>query len=331
MHHLKRFLPSVCNTDFPNFELIVSDNHSEDESTTWIKQNYPDVTVVELDQNYGYCGGNNRAATHASGDILLFLNNDVKVEENWLHPLNSTFTQYQDVQVVQPKLLDFTNPSYFEYAGAAGGFIDKYGYPFCRGRIFDTLEKDKGQYDDHTEIFWASGAAMAVRKQHFERLGGFDEDFEFHMEEIDFCWRTWNQGGTVRYNPESTVYHLGGGSLPMGHLRKVRYNFRNSLIMLIKNLPYNNFLKRFTVRLLLDIVAAINALLRGNFGDFRAILQAHIDFWSKLGFTRKKRKALKRELSNDSQYRKKIPIMNRTLVYEYYIRGKTTYHQIFSD
>lgn len=324
-------MPSVCNTEYPKFEIIVSDNNSKDESVAWIKQHYPDVKVVELDQNYGYCGGNNRAVSHATGDILLFLNNDVKVEKNWLHPLNQTFTQYPGAKVVQPKLRDLKKPDYFEYAGAAGGFIDNYGYPFCRGRIFDTLEKDRGQYDDHTEIFWASGAAMAVRKPHFEQLKGFDEDFEFHMEEIDFCWRTWNRGGAVRYNPESTVYHLGGGSLPMGHPRKVRYNFRNSLIMLMKNLPDTYLLRRLPVRLLLDLIAALHAVLTGNFGDFKAIIQAHIDFWSTFGLTRTKRETLKKELHANTHPISKTPIKNRMLIYEYFLKGKTTYRQLFSE
>jgi len=324
-------LPSVCGTNYPEFEIIVSDNHSEDESVDWIKQHHPDVRVVELDQNYGYCGGNNRAASYARGDILVFLNNDIKVEKNWLHPLNNTFTQYPEAQVVQPKLRDLNKPDYFEYAGAAGGFIDKYGYPFCRGRIFDTLEKDRGQYDDHTEIFWASGAAMAVRRPHFKQLNGFDEDFEFHMEEIDFCWRTWNRGGTVRYNPESIVYHLGGGSLPMGHPRKVRYNFRNSLIMLVKNLPDSYMLSRFPVRLVLDVIAAIHAVLKGNFRDFKAIIQAHIDFWTTFRLTSKKRKTLKKELFTDNRPIKETHIKNRMLIYEYFLKGKTTYRQLFSE
>ncbi|MDX1638444.1 MAG: glycosyltransferase family 2 protein, partial [Balneolaceae bacterium] len=188
LNHLKTFLPSVAETDYPDFEIILADNASTDGSAEWVEARYPGVKVVSLDNNYGYCGGNNRGANYAGGDILLFLNNDVKVAPDWLLELDKCITTHSEAAVFQPKIRSFSNPEEFEYAGAAGGFLDKYGYPFCRGRIFDTVEKDSGQYDLATDIFWASGAALAIRKERFEEVGGFDEDFEFHMEEIDLCW-----------------------------------------------------------------------------------------------------------------------------------------------
>jgi len=292
LHHLKEYLPSVAATDYPDFEIILSDNNSDDGSVSWVQEHYPDVRVVELDKNYGYCGGNNRAAHHADGDITVFLNNDVRVSPDWLTELDKTFRRLPNATVLQPKIRADKSPDHFEYAGAAGGCIDKFGYPFCRGRVFDTIEEDSGQYDEPTEIFWASGAAMAVRTDHFEQLGGFDEDFEFHMEEIDFCWRTWNAGEKIYYCPGSIVYHLGGGSLPMGHPRKVRYNFRNNLIMMCKNLPAAQLLTRFPVRYLLDVIAALRNLLSGQIDDCKAIVQAHQQFWKMWPETIKKRSRL---------------------------------------
>lgn len=204
--HLKTFLPSVASTDHPDFEIILADNASNDGSADWVRTNLSNVGICTFDKNYGYCGGNNRAVSYAKGEILVFLNNDVQVDPDWLTHLSRCFDRNETTAAVQPKMRSYTDPKYFEYAGAAGGFIDKYGFPFCRGRLFDTLEKDEGQYDDNADIFWASGAALAIRKDVFCELGGFDEDFEFHMEEVDLCWRLWSRGFKVQFCPKSVVY-----------------------------------------------------------------------------------------------------------------------------
>lgn len=293
LEHLKNFLPSVIATDYPDFEIIIADNASVDGSKEWIKATYPDIKIASFDRNYGYCDGNNRAVPFAEKEILLFLNNDVKVEKNWLHDLNRVFME-ENVAVAQPKIRSFENPEYFEYAGAAGGFMDKFGYTFCRGRIFDEVEKDIGQYDEQRNLFWASGAAIAIRKRLFLESGGFDEDFEFHMEEIDLCWRLQNHGFEIAYAPKSVVYHLGGGSLPMGSPRKVYYNFRNSLMMLWKNYSGSSLLKRFLIRLILDIIAAWKALFSGKPKEWLAIAKAHLDFFSNFGNVYRKRRELQK-------------------------------------
>ena len=325
LHHLKEFLPSVVETKHDSFEIILADNASEDGSKNWVKESYPDVNIASFDKNYGYCGGNNRAVPHASGEILVFLNNDVEVDPNWLSALDSHFGEHENIAAVQPKLRSYKEPEYFEYAGAAGGFVDKYGYPFCRGRIFDHLEEDQGQYDKPSPIFWASGAALAIRKAAFEKLGGFDEDFEFHMEEIDLCWRLWNHGYEVHYCPDSVVYHLGGGSLPMDSPRKTYYNYRNNLKMLWKNYESGSLVWRFFLRLKLDGIAAIKELLSGNAKNFSAIFKAHIHFYSSWRQTHSKRKKLQ-----DSRTVKYNPVtmLQKSVVWQFFIKDKKTFREL---
>ncbi len=325
IRHLKNFLPSVIATDYPDFEIIIADNASDDGTKDWIEKSFPQVHHVLLDQNYGYCGGNNRAVSGSSGEILLFLNNDVEVTPNWLHPLNNLFQNNQNVAAVQPKMLSYRNRNEFEYAGAAGGFIDKYGYPFCRGRLFETPEKDHRQYEMPGPIFWASGASLAVRRSLFEKSEGFDEDFEFHMEEIDLCWRLQNMGYSVHYVPESTVYHLGGGSLKMGSPRKITYNFRNNLIMLWKNESTRNLWLRFPIRLLLDVLAGLKFFASLHFIESLAIIKAYFQFIAMLPIIHKKRK-------QSTQYQKplkslsgKIPI---SVVWQYYILGRRRFSEL---
>lgn len=326
LSHLKNYLPSVVETAYPDFEIIIADNASDDGSKEWIKSTYPDVKITTFDRNYGYCGGNNRAVPFAEKDILIFLNNDVRVDENWLHGLNKAFTDTQTA-AVQPKMLSDKNPDQFEYAGAGGGYIDKYGYPFCRGRVFEEVEPDNGQYDNQPNLFWASGAALAIRKDIFIETGGFDEDFEFHMEEIDLCWRLQNAGYKIGYAPESVVYHLGGGSLPMGSPRKVFYNFRNSLYMLWKNYATSSLRKRFIIRLFLDIIAALKALVSGKPKEFGAVVKAHFHFISNFSSVNRKRRLLQqkrvRETDPDSMFR-------LNLIWEYFVRGMKTFQQLKS-
>lgn len=326
LHHLKKYLPSVTATNYSAFEIILADNASDDGSKEWVEKQYPEVTIVELDKNYGYCGGNNRAVPHAKGNILLFLNNDVRVDPDWLHALAECFSD-PGTAAAQPKFRSDKKPEYFEYAGAAGGFLDRYGYPFCRGRIFDTVEKDRGQYDDPRDIFWASGAALAIRKELFEDQEGFDEDFEFHMEEIDLCWRLWNAGYRVRYCPGSVIYHLGGGSLPMKSPRKVYYNYRNNLMMLWKNCSSLTLHRRFWIRYSLDFISALRFLVNGEWAEYKAVVRAHYHFWQTFGTTRRKRIQLqvKRVEKRDPS-----PLLPITLVFEYFVKRKHTFDAIFS-
>ncbi len=307
-------------TNYPDFEIIIADNNSTDGTKEWLSETYPEVRIAAFDDNYGYTGGNNKAAPFAEKEILLFLNNDVEVTPNWLNSISQTFESDDNIAIVQPKLRSYENREYFEYAGAAGGFLDTLGYPFCQGRVLDTVEKDVGQFDEIREITWASGAAFAIRKEVFENLAGFDEDFEFHMEEIDLCWRSINSGYKVFYTPGSTVYHLGGGSLPMGSSRKVYYNFRNNLFMLWKNLPSSQLWYKILLRLILDGVAAFRSLISGRPGELFAILKAHLHFYSKLSLMHKKRK-LTPEKSKG--------ILRPTLIiWHYFLRGKKTYRDL---
>lgn len=325
LDHLKNYLPTVAATEYPHYEIILADNASEDGSREWVREHFPDVKIAEFDKNYGYCGGNNRAVPHAEGDILLFLNNDVRVEPDWLRGLADTFQQDSSIAAVQPKMLSDREPEYFEYAGAAGGFLDRFGYPFCRGRIFDTLEKDEGQYDNKTDILWASGAALAIKKGIFKELGAFDEDFEFHMEEIDLCWRVWNAGHKVRFCPQSTVYHLGGGSMAMGSPRKVYYNYRNNLRMIWKNSSPDTLSWRFPGRYALDIIAAFRSLFSGNWAEFKAIVRAHLHFWKSFPTTHQKRSRIQAERKIDKDPDTIYPI---TLITEYFIKGRKKFDKI---
>lgn len=321
LHHLKTFLPSVCDTKYDSYEIIIADNASTDGTIHWVRTHFPECKVVTFDHNYGYCGGNNRAVPYAEGDVLLFLNNDVRVDPLWLEELNGSF-QDPETTIVQPKILSHARPDEFEYAGAAGGMIDWLGYPFCRGRIFEHVEPDNGQYDE-ASIFWASGAALAIRKQNFIDLGGFDEDFEFHMEEIDLCWRAWNEGCKVRYQPKSKIYHLGGGSMPMGSARKVYYNYRNSLLMLTKSLNSHVILKLF-FRIILDGISGIRSLLMLKPHETFAIIHAHFAYYRRLPNVLKKRSGIQHRAIKDPST-EKPPVHPHLIIIDAYLKGKKTY------
>lgn len=323
--HLKNYLPSVAATDYPSYEIILADNNSTDGSKAWVREHYPEVKIATFDENYGYCGGNNRAVPYAQGDFLIFLNNDVRVDPKWLDGLAECFQQDESIAAVQPKMLSDKKPEYFEYAGAAGGYLDRFAYPFCRGRIFDTLEEDSGQYDYETDIFWASGAALAVRKQVFSKIGAFDEDFEFHMEEIDLCWRLWNARYKVRFCPSSTVYHLGGGSMAMGSPRKIYYNYRNNLRMLWKNCSADTLTWRFIGRYTLDVVAAIRSLSKGQWKEFKAIMRAHFDFWRGFAVTHNKRADLQDRRKKESD---PSTLLSISIITEYFVKGKKYFSEI---
>ena len=273
---LQTCLPSVAATDYPNLEIILADNASTDGSAAWVARHFPDVVIVRHAENGLFCRGNNLALPHATGEYIVLLNNDVEVSQGWLWPLVEEMKS-EDVGAVQPKLRQYEDRDRFEYAGACGGFIDRVGYPFTRGRVFDTMEVDHGQYDDACDVFWATGAALMLRGSALDEVGVLDEQFEMHMEEIDLCWRLQRAGYRVRVAPESEVYHIGGASLPKGNPRKTYYNFRNSLLMLYKNLAPADWRRVFPQRIALDAAAALRALGQGQMGEARAIARAYRD------------------------------------------------------
>ena len=260
---LEQFLPSVIQYS-PQASIYVADNASTDNSISFVKDNFPTVKIIINKMNFGFAQGYNEALKHIDSEIYALVNSDVEVTENWLKPIIETFENEPKTAIIQPKILDFKRKEYFEYAGAAGGFIDKYGYPFCRGRIFDTLEKDNGQYDDNCKIFWASGACFFIRSSVFKNLNGFDTDFFAHQEEIDLCWRANNKSYVIKYNSQSAVYHLGGATLQKVNSKKTELNFRNSLLMLTKNLPKKQLFSVIFIRLVLDGIAAIQFFFSGK-------------------------------------------------------------------
>lgn len=335
---LERFMPSVVKYSLmdseseagwqtPNSEpldisseVVVADNGSSDDSVAFLHSRYPEVRLVQLDKNYGFAEGYNRALAQVEADYYVLLNSDVECTPHWVQPVVSMMERESDVAIAQPKLLMYDRKDTFEYAGGAGGFIDHYGYPFCRGRLFSTLERDHGQYDDECKIFWASGAAMFVRASVFHELGGLDGDFFAHMEEIDFCWRAKNNGYEVRYCPRSTVFHVGGGTLPKSSPFKTRLNFRNNLAMLYKNLPASRQRKVVRRRLVLDWVAAVKFLLQGNLGEFKAVGQAHSEFRSMKSGLDVKREAI--------QHRTVSCVYRRLVLFDYYLLRHTLFSSL---
>lgn len=308
---LEQFLPSVVEFS-KEATIYVADNASSDDSIKFIKENHPSVKIIQNKENNGYAKGYNDALKCIEADIFCLLNNDVEVTKYWLLPIINAFTANKNTAIIQPKLLDYKNRDFFEYAGAAGGFIDKYGYPYCRGRIFNTIEKDSGQYNDTSEIFWASGACLFIRNTVFDELQGLDERFFAHMEEIDLCWRAKNLGYSVKYVGQSSIYHVGGATLSQTNPKKTYLNFRNSLFTLTKNAK-GNLLFLILVRLILDGIAGIKYLVELKPKHTIAILKAHFSFYIKL-----------RELlhqRNLTLYKKKY--YNKTsIVFNYFILKK---------
>ncbi|OZV69995.1 glycosyltransferase family 2 protein [Winogradskyella aurantia] len=309
---LEQFMPSVikCSSDAT---IYVIDNASTDNSIPFLKTHYPHIKLIELQINGGYAKGYNDGLQAITEPILCLLNNDVEVTDNWLTPVIEVFSGDSTTVIIQPKLLDYKDKTSFEYAGAAGGFIDKYGYPYCRGRIFNTIEKDKGQYDDQKNILWASGACFFIKNETFKSLGGFDETYFAHMEEIDLCWRAYNQNLTVKYVGTSTVYHLGGGTLSNTSPKKTYLNFRNSLYTLIKNTD-SHVLGRTLIRMLLDGVAALRFLIKLQPKHFLAILKAHGSLYINLSRLLKLRKELPKRPNYYSV---------NSIVWLYFIKRKT--------
>ncbi|HEX6191875.1 MAG TPA: glycosyltransferase family 2 protein [Chitinophagaceae bacterium] len=276
--YLQQFLPSVVSTQYGNLELVVADNGSSDDSLEFLAANYPDVRIIQLKKNYGFAKGYNEALKMVSAPYYMLLNSDVEVEPGWLQPMLSLLEGDQTIAACQPKIRSYHYRHFFEYAGAAGGWLDKFGYPFAKGRVFDICEEDRGQYDQSEPVFWASGAALFIRSEVFHQMKGFDEYFFAHQEEIDLCWRMQLSGYRIYSCPASVVYHVGGGTLPRGNSMKTYLNFRNNLIMLSKNLPLRKKLWVMPVRNLLDAISAWKGLLSGDGGYFIAIIRAHAAF-----------------------------------------------------
>ncbi|CAM3937557.1 glycosyltransferase [Flavobacterium branchiophilum] len=275
---LEQFLPSVLQFS-DGVTVYVADNASTDDSVLWLQNHYPEVQIIQNAYNFGFAQGYNEALQQVDADVYALVNSDIEVTHNWLVPIIQTFENEPNTAIIQPKILDFKKQKYFEYAGAAGGFIDRFGFPFCRGRFFDTIEEDCGQYNDNTTIFWASGACFFIRKPVFDSLKGFDPDFFAHQEEIDLCWRAINQHYHIKYVSQSTVYHVGGATLEQGNPQKTYLNFRNSLLMLTKNLPQNQLYSTLFFRLILDGLAGIQFLTKGKWSHIWAIIKAHFKFY----------------------------------------------------
>lgn len=306
---LEMFLPSVVSYS-KEAEIYLADNASTDNSVSYVAEHFPTVKIIKNHENGGYAKGYNDALKHVKADVFCLLNSDVEVTSNWLQPIIQEFKTNPETAIIQPKILDYKSKSQFEYAGAAGGFIDKYGYPYCRGRIFNTIEQDTGQYNDNAEIFWASGACFFVRVDVFSVLNGFDESFFAHMEEIDFCWRAFNNGYKSSYAGDATVYHLGGATLKNTNAKKTYLNFRNSLYTLVKNAGGNIFTLVFS-RLALDGLAAFKFLIELKPKHIFAILKAHISFYGNLKTLLNQRRQLKQ---------RKDYYQNTSIVWDYFIK-----------
>lgn len=299
--HLEQFLPSVVAHTPQQVRIVVADNGSTDYSIAFVEHTYPDIDIIRLDKNYGFAEGYNRALEQVDAEFFILLNSDVEVTAGWVEPLVATLTNNRSVAAVAPKLRSYGNRDHFEYAGAAGGYIDVLGYPFCRGRILSTLEQDKGQYDTAQEVFWASGAAFCCRADVFRMLGGFDADFFAHMEEIDLCWRMQLQGYKIMVEPHSTVYHLGGGTMPNESPRKLYLNYRNNLSMLFKCAPTWQRILVAVARPVADMLSALIYLLRGDKALAKATVEAYRDFFALHGELNKKRKAVRSACKAESE------------------------------
>ena len=320
---LEKFLPGIIRHSYPLAEIIIADNASSDDSLAFLDNNHPEIRIIRLDQNFGFAGGYNLALKQVEAENYILLNSDIEVTEGWIAPVLDLMQADPSIAACQPKIRSYFDRDKFEYAGAAGGYIDKYGYPFCRGRLFQSIEKDEGQYDRATEVFWATGACMFVKADVFHKLGGFDDDFFAHMEEIDFCWRAKNQGYKIMFCPDSTIYHIGGGTLPKNNSRKTYLNIRNNIIMLYKNLEPERLTRVLAARLLLDYAAALKFLVDGGYKDMTAVIQAHWYFWRNLSRLRKKREKI--------PHLKVSQIYWGNIVLQHYLQRKKSFLQLDSS
>ena len=322
------YLPSVIrNSSAENVELFVADNGSTDNSIQLLNRKFPEFKIIDLKKNYGFAEGYNQALRKVEADYFVLLNSDVEVTPGWIEKIMQLFDKNPKIAAVQPKIISYEKPHAFEYAGAAGGFTDRFGYPFCRGRILNRMETDTGQYDKATPIFWTSGACMFVRAGAFREAGGFDGDFWAHMEEIDLCWRLKSKGYEIWYQPESVVFHLGGGTLSYGNPKKIYFNFRNNLFMLFKNLSQHKFKRIFFARMVLDGIAAVKFLVSFQFRGFWAVVKAHAAFYRNLPLLIKKRK----ETQKSVMVKEHREIYGKSIMWKFFIQKKRKFSELDFD
>lgn len=322
---LEQFLPSVLASVYENKRIIVADNASTDDSVIFLLQHYPQVEILQNNQNEGFAKGYNTALKQVESDYYVLLNSDVEVTANWITPVIELMESDNTIAACQPKLLAYNNKEMFEYAGASGGWLDKLGYPFMRGRVFDICENDTGQYNSVQPCFWASGAALFIKADIFNKVGGFDEYFFAHQEEIDLCWRLQLAGYKIYVQPASVVYHVGGGTLPKGNTKKTYLNFRNNLIMLAKNYSFAEAVWKIPLRLALDALAAWKGLLNGDGGYYVAILKAHIDFFKWLMFDTKLSKFAENKKGKLYGY------YSGLVVWQYFVKKKRRFSEIVDN
>jgi GT2 family glycosyltransferase len=320
--YLQQFLPSVCATQYPHFTIVVADNASTDNSVSFLKAHYPAISIIKLEKNNGFAGGYNLALQQVKSDYFVLLNSDVEVTPEWLLPMVELAESNKSIAACQPKLLSYHQKNKFEYAGGSGGWIDKFGYPFSKGRVFDHCEDDNGQYNKAEPIFWASGAALFIRSSVFNQLSGFDDYFFAHQEEIDLCWRIQLAGYTIFSCPQAVVYHVGGGTLPKANTQKTYLNFRNNKIMLSKNLPWQKKMWILPLRHFLDIISACKELCSGNVGSCKAIIKAQWGYWHWRFWHRKKTAT---PIDGDKPLK---GLLNSSIVWHYFIKKKKTFAEI---
>ncbi|MBU3013010.1 glycosyltransferase family 2 protein [Polaribacter vadi] len=316
---LKQFLPSIVNFSANEAEIYVADNASTDISISFIKANFPSVKIIKNAVNGGYAKGYNDALQNINADIYCLINSDVEVTKNWLSPILDVFKSDEKTAIIQPKILDYKDKSKFEYAGAGGGFIDLYGYPYCRGRVFNHLETNENQFNDISEIFWASGACLFIRSTIYHKIGGFDEDYFAHQEEIDLCWRTQNIGYKVKYVGTSTIFHVGGATLQETNPHKTYLNFRNSLLNVVKNVPKKWFLFVVFSRLVLDGIAGVKFIFELRPIHTWAILKAHFSFYRNFFKFLKKRKRLQKKQDYN---------LHTSIVWQYFVLGRKEFKNL---
>jgi len=325
---LKVLFDSLLKTTYSNYEIIMIDNHSNDDSIDFVRKNYPSVKIYDSGKNLGYAGGNNFGIEKANGEFVLLLNNDIEVTSDWLEPIIKEFEADENVVACQPKIRQMKNREYFEYAGAAGGFMDVFGYPFLRGRIMDTIEKDEGQYDDNIDLFWASGAAIAIRKEVLDHIGWLDEDFFLHMEEIDLCWRILLQGKRIRICSDSVIYHFGGGTLKQGDFQKIYLNHRNSIFMMLKNYSTHRLLYLLPARIALDKITFLKGLITFDTKLIKSLFMAYkwlvINFKLIMG----KRKMVQQNRKVKDKALDKL-FYHKSIALDYFLFNKKTFKEIW--
>ncbi len=324
LDYLKQYLPTVLDTPYPNYEVVVADNCSTDNSIAFIKEHFPAVKILALEKNYGFAEGYNQAIARIDNEYIVMLNQDVDTHGDWINPMLALMEKDNTIAAVQPKIRSIMIPDEFEYAGAAGGCIDRFGYTFCRGRIFNHLEKDLDQYNAVEEIFWATGACMLIRKSLYQKADGLDADFFAHMEEIDLCWRLKNMGYKIMYCPDALVFHLGGGSLPQGNPRKTFLNFRNNLALLTKNYRYGNLGKLLVIRFLLDVLAFLQFSLKGELGNAVAVIRAVFAFYKQYPDWIQKRKLLVATIHQPN----KTGFYKHSIIKDFFILKHKVYHAL---